>query len=350
MSEEKRFYVYAYLDPRKPGEYKYGEYSFKFLPFYIGKGTGWRKTQHLRDAFNKKIKNHKCNKIRKIKRTTGKDPIIIEVRSELIEEKAFNLEEDLVLTIGRLDLKEGPLLNLNDGGYNRARPAEESRLKNSISTKEYYKDPENKKKASEIQKEVQNRPELVKKKKEYMKDNNPMHNEEYAKKCSNSIKKFYKNNPEAIEKKRKHFSKINKHKTDKQIRACTEALKKVRCKEWIIIDPDNNIIKIKDMMKFCNENNLDFNSMRAVSVGQRLDYNNWRCYREETIEKIYPKWINLYWKTKVPKWIFTDSDGKEYRVPIMGRFCKEHNLNLSCIGDILRGRSKQHRGWMVRRI
>jgi len=350
MSEENRFYVYALLDPRKSGEYKYGEYEFEAEPFYIGKGTGWRKTQHLRDAFNKKTKNHKCNKIRKIKRTTGGDPTIIEIKSNIIEEQAFNLEEKLIRTIGRLDLNEGPLLNLNDGGYSRTRLAKESRIKNSISTKKFYEDPENRKIASEIQKEVQNRPELVKKKKEYMKDNNPMHNEEYAKKCSDSLKEFYKNNPDFVKERREHFSKINKNKTDKQKEAGREALKKIRCKEWIIIDPDNNIIKIKDMLKFCNENNLDFPSMQAVSYGQRLDHNGWRCYREETIDKVYPKWINLYWKTKIPKWIFTDSNGKEYRVPIMERFCKEHNLNLSCIGDILRGRSKQHRGWTVRRI
>ena len=41
------FYVYAYLDPRKPGKFKYGEYEFTHEPFYIGKGTKSRINRHL---------------------------------------------------------------------------------------------------------------------------------------------------------------------------------------------------------------------------------------------------------------------------------------------------------------
>ena len=45
--EENIFYVYVYLDPRKPGNYVYGEYSFDYEPFYVGKGSNGRCTIHL---------------------------------------------------------------------------------------------------------------------------------------------------------------------------------------------------------------------------------------------------------------------------------------------------------------
>ena len=61
-----RFYVYVYLDPRKPGKYKYGEYEFDYEPVYVGKGTNYRLNSHLYEAFsNKNIwKNErKCKRI-----------------------------------------------------------------------------------------------------------------------------------------------------------------------------------------------------------------------------------------------------------------------------------------------
>ena len=35
---DNKFYVYVYLDPRKPGSFKFGEYEFDYEPFYVGKG------------------------------------------------------------------------------------------------------------------------------------------------------------------------------------------------------------------------------------------------------------------------------------------------------------------------
>jgi hypothetical protein len=36
----KKYYVYAFLDKSKPGNFNYGDLKFDYEPFYIGKGTG----------------------------------------------------------------------------------------------------------------------------------------------------------------------------------------------------------------------------------------------------------------------------------------------------------------------
>lgn len=43
----EKFLVYCYLDPRKPGKYIFGEYSFNYEPIYIGKGKLRRIKSHL---------------------------------------------------------------------------------------------------------------------------------------------------------------------------------------------------------------------------------------------------------------------------------------------------------------
>lgn len=115
LIEDKRFYVYAYLDPRKTGDFKYGSIEFKFEPFYIGKGHEERKLDHIFDAKNEKYKSPKLNKIRKIQKQ-GLAVIIIELFSGITEQEANTKEKILIVLIGRKDLKKGPLLNLTDGG------------------------------------------------------------------------------------------------------------------------------------------------------------------------------------------------------------------------------------------
>ena len=64
---ENRFYVYTLLDPRKPGNFKYGEFAFNYEPFYVGKGTGFRMTDHVCPSELKRDRNlFKKRKIIKI--------------------------------------------------------------------------------------------------------------------------------------------------------------------------------------------------------------------------------------------------------------------------------------------
>lgn len=110
------FYVYALLDPRKEGPFKYGRWTFTHSPFYIGKGCGDRVLRHLSLSASKHRGNTAKLKIVESLASRGLQPIVTIKKSDLSETDAFNLERSLILTVGRLDLKTGPLTNKTSGG------------------------------------------------------------------------------------------------------------------------------------------------------------------------------------------------------------------------------------------
>lgn len=112
--ENEKYYVYVYLDPRKKGEYIYGDYRFDYEPFYVGKGKDYRHKRHLNES-QLSDKSHKSNLIKKLI-SVGEYPNILIIKNGLNEEESFELEKKIILTIGRYDLKTGPLTNKTEGG------------------------------------------------------------------------------------------------------------------------------------------------------------------------------------------------------------------------------------------
>lgn len=139
--EKEKYYVYAFLDPRKRGEFVYGEYKFEYEPFYIGKGQkyetscGDRINSHFRPSALKK-NTHKNNKIKQIL-NNGFYPIIVKLKENLKEDVSFILEKEIITTIGRYKLKTGPLTNQTDGGEG---PSGVKRKKVSLATRKKISD------------------------------------------------------------------------------------------------------------------------------------------------------------------------------------------------------------------
>jgi len=113
-----KFYVYVYLDPRKPGKYSYWEngfgIDFDFEPFYIGEGQNDRMYDHLK-IDEKDGNKTKVGKIKHIL-NLGLKPIIYKICETNNEKFALSIEKFLVKIIGRICAKSGCLSNIVEGG------------------------------------------------------------------------------------------------------------------------------------------------------------------------------------------------------------------------------------------
>lgn len=118
-----RHYVYVLLDPRRPGDYRYGKYRFKFEPFYVGKGSGSRCNAHWKRFLkNKENPDYVHNTDNPVKYARflhmladGVEPIAVIKHRYEDEDSAFEKEVELIALIKRIRYG-GPLLNLAIGG------------------------------------------------------------------------------------------------------------------------------------------------------------------------------------------------------------------------------------------
>lgn len=231
----EKYYVYVYLDPRKPGNFVYKEFSFNFEPIYIGKGNRNRIKHHLKKRLTKNTLFYsKLNKII----NSGFEPIFFKLVYSLNEDEALKIESQLINLIGRIDIETGSLCNMTDGGEIGFSRSPESRKKLSLSK---------------------------------MGDKNPM----FGKTISNEHKDILKS-----------YSKANKGKTwvelydaetiERMLNGCANRGKNAKLREdtkkYKLIDPDGNEYIIDGMVrlqKFCSEKNIQYQLLRK-NIGNKI--------------------------------------------------------------------------------
>lgn len=276
-----RFYVYAYLDPRKPGGYRYDEYQFDHEPFYIGKGCGRRCENTDKRMY------WLGNKIRKIERS-GKRHFIIKLHDMLNEFEAYRLESEIIKKIGRSDISHGPLVNLTDGGDGLRNPSKKTR-----------------KLLSAIRKEI------------FLGSGNPFfgkkHTEQTRQKISQSLMgniPYNKGIPMSNEQKRK-LSKINtgkklsketkrkikeiwrknghpwtgkKHSIETKRKISETKKRQARSSDmpyrWVVISPEGNVQDVRNLTDFCGNHSLRSYSMYRVARGVRSHHKGWKCFKK----------------------------------------------------------------------
>jgi hypothetical protein len=110
-----KYYVYAILDPTSVGKFSYKHACFLCEPFYIGKGSGNRMSQHLQYGYLKE-NTEKTKRIKGLIEEFETDPIFAILEENMSEESALKLERKIIKDIGRLVDNSGPLTNILKGG------------------------------------------------------------------------------------------------------------------------------------------------------------------------------------------------------------------------------------------
>lgn len=232
MENENRFYVYALLDPRKPGEYEYGDICFLYEPFYIGKGTGGRCYDHFKKSQIKRKKNpHLCRKITKIQ-NNNKKVIVEKIKTRLSEKQSFNLEINFINLIGKHN-DGGVLTNIYDGGFGETKSIE-TKMKISNSVKKWHRD---------------NPHSCLGKK----------HSKETRKKISRARKGF----------------KMTKEWKERIIK--TKLSKKDGALWYKITSPNGAEFIELGLPQFCKNHNLCPGHMNAVANKKRRHHKHWKC-------------------------------------------------------------------------
>lgn len=268
MVNPYRFYTYAYLREDR-------------TPYYIGKGSAKR--------LYKRGKND-------IKPPKDKSKIIF-LKQNLTEEESFNHEKYMIAVFGRKDLGTGILHNRTDGGEGCSGMicSEDVKLKikNSNLGKKHTK--KSKKKMSELAKLRRHIEETKRKIGEKSKNRKPMlgkklseehkikiresnigknHTQESKKKMSDAHKgRVYKPLTEEHKKKLSQANK-GKHTVTNEIK---NKISNSLCKKtYKLISPLGEELIMKNITKFCRENNLSLSGIRKVIYGKQITpYKGW---------------------------------------------------------------------------
>ena len=114
-----------------------------------------------------------------------------------------------------------------------------------------------------------------------------------------------------------------------------------KVKNFIIVSPNNEIIKSKNISKFCRINNLHQGHISSVLSGKIKSYKGWKLPNtklighQSTAEHNKKEFI-----IKTPAGDIVSAKG-------ISEFCDKNNLSISHISQVLSGKRKTHKGYKL---
>lgn len=116
---------------------------------------------------------------------------------------------------------------------------------------------------------------------------------------------------------------------------------------YIVKYKDNEPYKIKNLIKFCRDNNIHRGSMGKVLTGKLKHCQEWQIRHENDPRPFYDvneiKSVNKSYRVLSP-------DGKEYYTNNLNKFCRDNNLSDTIMYSIGIKKMKHYKGWQARLI
>jgi group I intron endonuclease len=149
----------------------------------------------------------------------------------------------------------------------------------------------------------------------------------------------------------KKFTEEHKNKISQKNGPRLIEQNKNKSKSWILVDGKNNILRIKNLGDFCQQNNLKIhffvNTLRGHTKNIKR-HNGYYCFldTQQTDDEILTK-CQEYDVLNVEMVKLYDM-GKKLVIDILkndlSKFCKENNLDRSNITKVIKGKLKSYRG------
>lgn len=254
LYEIKLYKVYALLNPFKKGPFLYDNYSFEFEPFYIGmtRNIESRFFEHIELLDGQSRNDLKDDLILEII-WNGEIPLLDLVLSTNDVQEAATLENELIIKIGMIRNKEGPLTNktYGGGGFYGVKLSEEYKKEQSKKIKQTFKNNQN---LAETHSKI-----IIDKYKS---------NPEIKIQISNKVKQLWKND----------YYRIIQTNSHKQAYERDPSLKNKCChnrKNWIVIDPSGQELVVGNLPKFCRDNDIVYNTF-ITKQDTHKSWNGWK--------------------------------------------------------------------------
>lgn len=265
------YFVYCFLDTRKPGKYIFGDYEFDHEPIYIGKGKGMRPNKHY--VLYKSINTRFYSKMQSII-DKGFNPDYILLKENMSEDESFENEKYFISLIGRIE-NGGTLTNLSDGGEGQSgfKFSEESKLNMSRSRLGKKIGPMSEETKLKISISKVGKPTKLKgfkmseetkqklsiKAKERTGDKNSMFGKKHT---TDSIEKMSQNREKLYGENNPNFGRVYRESEKTFDR-------------WEITNTDGEVMIIDNLAKFCLDNNLNASCMRDIMYGRMKNHKGW---------------------------------------------------------------------------